>query len=216
MSQINKYLFTVLMVSLFSLSARDNNFKPKQPTKLTEEELKKPALDRIKEKFIGDIPEDILGAIFCFEHRDECLGINERMLLYGNKGAGKAHLIKVMAQELQLPILVLPAEFFADKYVSEAWAEIQGALKENLLSNTPVLIFIDDMDQVNRYMITFLTDKLEDNENVFIMASATNRNLLAPPVSDRFIAGGNIKELTDEQRKLLQEKFFKDKNITRN
>jgi len=206
-------------------------FEPKKPKKLSDEIKKKPVIDRIKERFIGDIPPEIVTAISYFEHHQEYLDnnveITNGVLLPGEPGTGKTFLFKVMTEELEIPSLHFSASFFADKYIGEASRKIRRAFEVAKNSKGPFIIFIDEIDAIGTKrkdsthdeqrgtLITLLTEiqELSTNKNVLIMVATNDIEALDPAVTDRFPATCHIERLNREQRKAFILKLFKDKNL---
>jgi SpoVK/Ycf46/Vps4 family AAA+-type ATPase len=166
-------------------------FEPKLPKELTEEERGKDVLARIKEKFIGDIPPEMLNAILFFKsHKNRVennIRLSNKVLLHGEPGTGKTYLFEVMAQELQLPYISLAASSVGDKFMGEAPRKLREVFADAKKSEKPFLIFIDEIDAIatkrkdtthderRGTLMTLLTEvqEIAKNNNVFIVV-ATN------------------------------------------
>ncbi len=209
------------------------HFEPRQPAPLTNEQKTIPIHERIKKKFIGDLPGRINDLIFYFSNQELCLKNNKsiynRILLHGQPGTGKSHLVKVLAEELQVPYFYFPASFFADKYIGETSKKIRAAFACAKNLKKPVIIFIDEIDglaskrkdnthdEQRASLVTLLTEMqdLQQNKNIFIFVATNDLKALDPAIKDRF-AGSicEIKPLTLEERAAMFKKAFKEHGIT--
>ena len=207
-------------------------FEPRMPKPLLDEEKNKSAAQAISEKYIGDVPDQIASLIFHIENHKQCVKNNiemcNRILLYGKPGMGKSHLAKVLAQELQVPLLSFSASFFGDKYIGEASRKICKAFNAAIKLNRPALIFIDEIDALaterssnthaeNRATLTTLLTELEeikDNKNVFVIVATNDLEAIDKAAKDRFGCSlCEIKDLTIEHRTKLCMKLFADNNL---
>ncbi len=209
----------------------DYFFAPKYPDQLTEIERELSVHSRIKQHYIGKIPDQIEDAIFYFSHHQECIekkvDIFNRVLLYGRPGTGKTYLVKVLAHALQIPYLSFSASFFADKYIGESSKRIRKAFDAAKKMNGPVLIFIDEIDALasqrresthdehRATLITLLTElqELQTNKNIFVIAATNQIYVLDQAIIDRFAGSiAIINELNQKERSELFQKLFKEKN----
>jgi ATP-dependent 26S proteasome regulatory subunit len=96
------------------------------------------------------MPGQIKNVIGYFNNHDELkqknVRIFNRVLLHGKPGAGKTHLVKVLSDELQVPLLKFSASFFADKYIGESSRRIRMAFDVVKKHEGPIFIFIDEID----------------------------------------------------------------------
>jgi len=209
-------------------------FKPKPPIALTDEVKKRPVVDRIKDKFIGDIPAPVISAINYFDNQEEYdtkkIKAPKTILFYGEPGTGKTHLVKAMAQELEIATLSFSASFFADKYIGEASRKIRKAFESAKALNKPVIIFIDEIDAIgtkrkdsthNEHRATLMTllteiQELQDNKNILVIVATNDLESLDSAVVDRFPAKSHIEPLAEAQRKEFFSKLFKDEDIPQN
>jgi SpoVK/Ycf46/Vps4 family AAA+-type ATPase len=229
-----KLLFDLLDASPQHVSKKEDPeahfYTPRQPEPLASQE--KNIYKRIEKKYIGEIPSQVKDIIYYFSHFDECqknnIIIYNRLLLNGVPGTGKSHLFKVLAQELQVPYLSFSASFFADKYIGESSRRIRRAFQVAKELNSPMLIFIDEIDALatkrngntheeqRATLITLLTElqDLQGNKNIFIIAATNDLKSLDPAIKDRF-AGAicEIKELEAEHRANLFKKVFADRGV---
>lgn len=207
-------------------------FEPRMPKPLLDEEKNKSATQAISEKYIGNVPNQIADLIFYFTHHKECMannvGIWNRLLLHGKPGMGKSHLVKVLAQELQVPLLSFSASFFPDKYIGEASRKLRKVFDIAIKLNQPVLIFIDHIDAIatkrtlstpDEYRKTLATlstelQAIQNNKNIFFIAATNDLQSLDLAVIDRFSGSiCEIKALATDQRAKLLMKLFADNNL---
>ncbi len=115
--------------------------------------------ERISKKYIGTVPSQVRDVIFYFGNQEECIQKNitlcNRALLHGKPGTGKTHLVSVAAEELEIPLLLFSASFFADKYIGESSRRIRKAFTVAKEYNKPIFVFIDEIDA--------LASKRQDN-----------------------------------------------------
>jgi SpoVK/Ycf46/Vps4 family AAA+-type ATPase len=230
-----------LIHDLMTASSDDNSkkenqesqtYEPKIPKPLSEEEKKQNINQRISKKYIGKIPPQIENVIFYFTNHEVCLKNNltiyNRLLLHGRPGTGKTHLVKILSEELQIPMMSFSATTFSDKYIGEASRKLRKAFEVAQKYGKPVFIFIDEIDALAKKrtdtmhqeyrgtLITLLTElqELQNNKNIFIFVATNDLKALDPALRDRF--GGSlceIKELNTEQRAALFKKLFAEKGI---
>lgn len=212
--------------------------------KYTDKKLNETVFDRIGDKFIGTIPEQIKDMVIYFSnynyHVKNKTSIYNRVLLYGKPGTGKSFLAKIVAQELQLPIISVSASVFADKYIGESSRKIRSLFEMAKKIDGPVIIFIDEIDAIatkrtgtmheehRGTLITLLTElqEIQTCNNIYVIA-ATNvdpfekedrekphKTFLDPAVKDRFSGSVcEIKPLDKNDRVKLLLKLFKDYNV---
>jgi|GEM_PF-6101527 SpoVK/Ycf46/Vps4 family AAA+-type ATPase len=208
-------------------------FEPKLPKELTEEERGKDVLARIKEKFIGDIPPEMLNAILFFKsHKNRVennIRLSNKVLLHGEPGTGKTYLFEVMAQELQLPYISLAASSVGDKFMGEAPRKLREVFADAKKSEKPFLIFIDEIDAIatkrkdtthderRGTLMTLLTEvqEIAKNNNVFIVVATNDVESLDDAISDRFSVS-HMPRLNCKQREELIMKLFKDAHLPPN
>lgn len=213
-------------------SPEDYLFRPKEPVKLSAEDKEFPVLKRISKKYIGEIPSQVKDIVFYFYNHEKCLanglGIHNKLLLHGRPGTGKSHLVKVLAEELELPLLSFTASFFGDKYIGESSRRIRKAFAIAKSYNKPILMFIDEIDALaskrkssthaehRAALLTLLTElqDLKDNKNIFVFAATNDLRSLDAAIIDRF-AGAicEIKDLGLKDRAKLFKKVFSDKGV---
>lgn len=211
----------------------EHYFIPKEPFALSQEEKKIDVQERISKKYIGEIPNLVKDVIFYFSHHEECvknnISIHNRILLHGKPGTGKSYLVKVLAEQLELPILSFTASFFEDKYFGESSRRIRRAFEAAKKYNKPILIFIDELDALatkrkgktqsehRATLLTLLTElqELHGDKNIFVFAATNDLKALDAAAKDRF-AGCicEIKDLTVQEKAKLFTKQFTDKGVT--
>lgn len=159
--------------------------------KYEDKPLKDTVLDRVSDKFIGKVPEQIIDMIIYFSNYDlhvqNKTSIFNRVLLYGKPGTGKSFLARIVAQELNVPFISVSASFFADKYMGESSRKIRLLFETAKKIEGPVIIFIDEIDAIatqrtgntheehRASLITLLTElqDLKDCNNIYVI-TATN------------------------------------------
>lgn len=205
-------------------------FIPKIPKALTPEERNINILERIKKKYIGDIPHHVQDVIFYFSNYEKCikndLSIHNRLLLHGKPGTGKSYLVQVLAEQLELPFLFFTGSFFGDKYIGESSRRIRKAFQVAKKYGKPILLFIDEIDALatkrketthtehRAALLTLLSEMqdVQDNKNIFIFAATNNFKILDKAIKDRFSgAVCEIKELSLQSKAQLITKVFLDK-----
>lgn len=208
-------------------------FEPQSPQsskdleKYKDQDPKKTIYARISEKYMGELDDVILDIIYYFSNHDQAkkMPIYNRLLLHGPPGTGKSHLVKVLADELEIPLLSFPAASFSDKYIGESSRKIRKAFETAVKLNKPVFIFIDEIDalavqrtdsthQEHRATLTTLLTEMQalhNNRNVFVFAATNNLEVLDPAVKDRF-AGSvcEIKALDQKNKAKFINKTFAD------
>jgi SpoVK/Ycf46/Vps4 family AAA+-type ATPase len=203
--------------------------KIKQPKELDPERRKIDIMQRIHEKYIGEIPRQVFYVILYYLYYDECQKENipliNRLLLEGLPGTGKTYLFQVIAEELELPSMTFSASDFKDKYLGESSRKIRLAFKAAKSHDKPVLIFIDEIDALatqrkdnthdeNRAtLITLLTElqNIHDVKNIFVFAATNDLKALDPAIKDRFSGCiCSVNKLTKQDRAHLVQKVSED------
>jgi SpoVK/Ycf46/Vps4 family AAA+-type ATPase len=72
-------------------------------------------------------------------NQKECHG-NAGLLLFGTPGNGKSSLVKALAQEINVPIMVFDMSTMTNKDFSKYWNQV--------VSNTPCIVLLEDIDAV--------------------------------------------------------------------
>jgi len=125
-------------------------FQPKDPKPLTPEEQAKSVRQRIQEKFIGKLPKQIDQLIARFENpqtdSESEDSVTNRLLLTGDTGTGKTHLIEVLIHALQVKSFSIPACRLDDKYCGEESRRIREVFANAKALNEPTIIFIEFID----------------------------------------------------------------------
>jgi SpoVK/Ycf46/Vps4 family AAA+-type ATPase len=219
-------------------ASEDHYFIPKEPQSLLSKESyknKSPKLtihERIAEKYmIKDMPGHIKNIVGYYSNHAEMVKSNtrifNRILLHGKPGVGKSHLVKVLADELEIPMLSFSASFFADKYIGESSRRIRKAFEVAKKHNGPIFIFIDEIDALTpkrtenmhqehrSTLMTLLTElqELQDNPNVYIFTATNDIDVIDAAMKDRF-AGSvcEIKPLEKNERAGLIKRIFSQHN----
>ncbi|HEX2977739.1 MAG TPA: ATP-binding protein [Candidatus Babeliales bacterium] len=207
-------------------------YSPKFPAELSSEEKKLDVYKRIARKYIGTLPSHVEDLVSYFKYHKECVeqnvSIHNKLLLHGKPGTGKTHLVKVLSQELQIPLLSFSASFFGDKYIGESSRKIRRAFEAAKNLYSPVLVFIDEIDALatkrrdntheehRATLITLLTElqELQDNKNIFFIVATNDLEALDPAVKDRFSGSVcEIKELDKVEKAKLYQKAFLDRGM---
>lgn len=108
------------------------------------------------------------------------------ILLYGPPGTGKTLLVKSMAKELNMSILLLRLEHILGKYVGESEKSMRRVF-DIADSMAPCILFVDEFDRfskrgttdqagshVERELFSMLLEKLGDEDRQWFFAAATN------------------------------------------
>ena len=108
------------------------------------------------------------------------------IILYGPPGTGKTLLVKSMAKELNMSILVLRLENVLGKYVGESEKSLRRVF-DIADAMSPCILFIDEIDRfskrggsaetsshVEREIFSMLLEKLGDENRQWFFAAATN------------------------------------------
>jgi len=115
-----------------------------------------------------------------------CMKSPRGILLYGPPGTGKTLLVKSMAKELNMSILLLRPENILGKYVGESEKSMRKVF-EIAEAMVPCIVFIDELDRfskrsggdnvsshVERELFSMLLEKLGDENREWFFAGATN------------------------------------------
>jgi SpoVK/Ycf46/Vps4 family AAA+-type ATPase len=206
---------------------------------LNEERYKnKPAretiLERIGEEWIGELPYQLNTFIFdLVDYKTEEPCVPNRIILYGESGFGKTLLVKTMANQLEFPLFSFPASIFVNKYMGETSKRIRAALSkaeyEAKRLNTPVIVFIDEIDAIagqrtqhtsdefSGIRATLLTEieKFSTNKLLYIFVATNKIDCLDDAFKNRF--GGlqcEIKALSLANKAKLIKRYFAEESIS--
>ena len=198
---------------------------------LSTEEKSRPALERIQEKFMGEIPHRIKQLIKHFDNYDEYNKLEKdtcnTILLYGPPGSGKTHLVVTMAQELEMIFYQLSAAQFSSKYIGETASNIRQLFKEIIADMTPCIVFIDEIDALgstrnnqdhmeHSAALTTLLIELQRvmyNKDIVVIMATNDPDALDLAIKDRFSTHCHIRPLDNAQRERALTKLFRDKKL---
>lgn len=141
------------------------------------------------------------------------------VLLMGVQGCGKSLAVKIIANELSLPLYRLQLDKLYSKYIGETEQNLRKALG-TVEKLTPLCLWIDEIEKCfaasagdidggvsQRIMGTFLTWMQERTSNCFIAATANNIHQLPP----EFLRKGRFDEIffVDLPNLMLREQIFR-------
>jgi SpoVK/Ycf46/Vps4 family AAA+-type ATPase len=108
------------------------------------------------------------------------------IIFYGPPGTGKTLLVKSMAKELNMSVLVLRLEHILEKYVGESEKRMRSVF-DIADAMSPCILFIDELDRlskrggneqtsshVERELFSMLLEKLGDENREWFFVAATN------------------------------------------
>lgn len=108
------------------------------------------------------------------------------ILLYGPPGTGKTLIVKSMAKELNMSVLLLRLEHILGKYVGESEKSMRRVF-DIADAMSPCILFVDEFDRfskrgggdtsgshVERELFSMLLEKLGDEDRQWFFAAATN------------------------------------------
>ncbi len=142
------------------------------------------------------------------------------VLLVGVQGCGKSLAAKAIARQWQIPLLKLDAGRLFDKFVGESEKNLRRALSL-AQSLSPCVLWIDEIEKgfatgsgdsadggtAKRMLATFLTWMQEKKEEVFLVGTANDLNVLPP----EFLRKGRFDEIffvdlpNEAERKIILE-----------
>ena len=213
--------------------AQAHQFKPKAPKPLTPEEAAKSVRQRIQENFIGELPEEIDRLISRItepeNNSQQDASLPNRVLITGDTGTGKTHLVEVLLHELQVKSISLAGPSFANKYCGEGSRRIHEVFENAKALNEPVIIFIDYVDtlafkmkdtshpEYKRDLETLLREleNVQNNKNVFVIFATHEPEILDKRFVEKFPGKSHAKlsYLNEEERAALFMKYFEDHDL---
>ena len=199
-----EYMHLQHLYSQFKLPQKQNNFyadghlfKPKKLRELTQEEKKVPFEERFGKKYIGKIPEVVDDMIFYLQNYEEYsktqLKVPHQILLHGSPGPGKSHLIEMIAEELEIPILAINAGVFNDKYCGVSTRCIQKFFENLEKQKELIIVFIDDIDiltgkqsKESEVLLAEL-ENIKNNKKVFIFCATDDLERIDSHFKRKFV-----------------------------
>lgn len=192
-------------------------FIPQEPIELSSDAKKIDCTERIKNKFIGEIPQQVRRIIYHLDNYQaqikENLPVPNLILLHGKPGTGKTILVKAIAEELEVALMYVPAGALTDKFHGESQRRV-GRFFENAKMyvrkhNKPIILFIDEVDAIAvtregnvqpeyRQLLSRLLTELQDvrnNKGIIAFVATNTLGNLDRAIKDRF--GDAICEIKD-------------------
>ncbi|MCI3142878.1 AAA family ATPase [Staphylococcus hominis subsp. hominis] len=160
--------------------------------------------------------------------RKKSIDLPKGVLILGKPGNGKSLLAKATANEMNLPLIKFDISKILGKYVGESEKQMQSTLNV-IQAMSPCVLWIDEIektfaginnennDTMRKILGLFLTWMSDDNQSVFVVATANSIDNNIPP---ELVRKGRFDEIfyvnnpSLEDRKKIFELHLKRRKIT--
>lgn len=127
------------------------------------------------------------------------------ILLHGPSGCGKSRIIEAIANETQIPMfnLNLAVAVTNPAFFNQAFQYIDSFIVKN---DTPVLLQMENIDTIqeaegiSNINIAQISDLMNDNPNIIVLATAEDNKNLNPKIKSRFEEQINVPLPNKEER----------------
>lgn len=222
---MNLFKKITIYSSIFALINSSN-----LPTKEEQKNNYDQILMNIKKNFKGRIPNQIKHIVAYLANHDAFLKENIKpvdcLLLHGENGTGKTHLVETMAKSLNINFFNYPASCFLDEEFISGSEKLNLTFAKAKSTNKPVLFFIDHIDcitavnsnsEINYKLINALSyqlEKIKNDPNIFLILATDDKDAIDKKILNK-LSGSiiEIKKLNQDDKAELLEKLFQDYNL---
>ncbi len=147
----------------------------------------------------------------------------KNILFYGRPGTGKTMLAQALANELEIPIMMIKATNLIGDHVGDGAKQIHELYAQSR-EDKPCVIFIDEIDaialerkyqslrgDVTEIVNALLTemDGIEDNQGIITICATNNPQILDYAIKSRFEEEIEFELPNSQERKEILEKYQK-------